>query len=84
MANLWDVTDKDIDRLSDKVLRDFGLGDGAALATSARGRTGAGIGSGVPRLTIAQAVASSRNECKLRYLTGAAPVVYGLPVICRS
>jgi separase len=27
-----------------------------------------------------QAVNRNRDECKLKYLTGAAPVVYGIPV----
>ena len=29
--------------------------------------------------SIVAAVAQSRDSCKLKYLTGAAPVVYGIP-----
>ena len=31
------------------------------------------------RTSIVAAVAQSRDACKLKYLTGAAPVVYGIP-----
>ena len=31
-------------------------------------------------LSTVQALNSSRDDCRLKYLTGAAPVVYGLPV----
>ena len=29
--------------------------------------------------SVVEAVATSRDTCKLQYLTGAAPVVYGIP-----
>jgi separase len=31
------------------------------------------------KVSIVSAVAASREVCKLKYLTGAAPVVYGIP-----
>lgn len=31
------------------------------------------------RTSVVAAVAQSRDVCKLKYLTGAAPVVYGIP-----
>ena len=31
-------------------------------------------------MSTVQALNASREECRLKYLTGAAPVVYGLPV----
>ena len=34
-------------------------------------------------LSLDQAVAQSRDSCILRYLKGAAPVVYGVPVYLR-
>lgn len=64
LANLWDATDKELDGVSDSVLSKMGL-KGEAPAK---------------RLSIAQAVAQSRDACKLPYLTGAATVVYGIPV----
>lgn len=30
-------------------------------------------------VSVVAAVAESRDSCKLKYLTGAAPVVYGIP-----
>ncbi len=63
------MTDKDIDRLSSAVMRDLHLD-----ATHAKADDGAVSMSSV------QALNRNRDECKLKYLTGAAPVVYGIPV----
>lgn len=61
-VNLWDVTDKDIDKLSTVVLEQVGLCEGqGALSTT-------------------EALPKARDSCKLKYLTGAAPVHYGVPV----
>lgn len=65
VANLWDVTDRDIDRLSSAVLSSMYLDGGEREVEGG--------------LSTAQAVAKARTECKLRFLTGAAPVVYGVP-----
>ncbi|GAV53255.1 hypothetical protein ZYGR_0AI05390 [Zygosaccharomyces rouxii] len=66
LGNLWDVTDKDIDKFSEVVFdkinffqRDSDISDGRNLAL---------------------AVSSSRDVCHLEYLNGAAPIVYGLPM----
>lgn len=64
VGNLWDVTDKDIDRLTEVVLDQLGLGDDEPHE----------------KKSIVQAVSSARANTKLQYLTGAAPVVYGIPV----
>jgi len=60
VANLWNVTDKDIDRffvsLLEKAMQD---GD----------------------CDLEEAVFQARSSCKLRFLTGASPVVYGFPTI---
>ncbi|KAH9812227.1 peptidase family C50-domain-containing protein [Melampsora americana] len=66
VANLWDVTDKDIDRLAMDLFKKTGLHP-----------------SDDPNrepVNISQALAESRSVCQLRYLNGAAPVVYGMPV----
>ncbi|XP_065183343.1 uncharacterized protein LOC135814190 [Sycon ciliatum] len=60
VAMLWDVTDRDLDRFTDSLLRNW-------------------LGS---RRQLVQYVNSARDECRLPYLTGAAPIVYGLPVKC--
>ncbi|EPY49886.1 separase/separin [Schizosaccharomyces cryophilus OY26] len=64
VANLWDVTDKDIDRFSDAMLSYWGV-------FSSRENT--------ERLNICEAVSKSRKHCHLQFLNGAAPVVYGIP-----
>ncbi|RKP06178.1 peptidase family C50-domain-containing protein, partial [Thamnocephalis sphaerospora] len=75
VANLWDVTDKDIDRFSLAMLDRWGL-----LPASAGVRTSATRCATRGTLpSLASAVAASRDACTLPYLVGAAPVVYGLP-----
>ncbi|WBW75123.1 separase/separin [Schizosaccharomyces osmophilus] len=64
VANLWDVTDKDIDRFSSALLSYWG-----ALSSQENGE----------RISICEAVTKSRKHCHLQFLNGAAPVVYGLP-----
>lgn len=59
VANLWDVTDRDIDRFSISLLERFFRSN---------------------QSNIANCVATSRNACKLKYIVGAAPVVYGVPI----
>jgi hypothetical protein len=66
VANLWDVTDRSIDRLTKHMLRTWGM-----LSSNSN--------SGGSK-SLVQAVTDSRNQCKLPYLIGAAPVVYGIPV----
>ena len=72
VANLWDVTDKDIDRFSEMVFRKLGLDTIAHPSDSTSDTTS--------EVTLAGAIATSREVCNLRYLNGAAPVVYGIPV----
>ena len=105
LANLWDVTDKDIDRFSYVVLEKWGLWTSSSSSSSSndqppppmipssspvkRGpkkkRTRADVASPEQPLaascvSLDQAVARSRDSCRFRYLNGAAPVVYGVPV----
>ncbi|KAJ7271936.1 peptidase family C50-domain-containing protein [Mycena haematopus] len=70
VANLWDVTDRDIDIFSQSVFDKLKLTvDGVRSWDATReGQT-----------SLVAAVAQSRASCKLKYLTGAAPVVYGIP-----
>ncbi|KAF8878488.1 peptidase family C50-domain-containing protein [Gymnopilus junonius] len=68
VANLWDVTDKDIDKISQAVFDKLGLSGNLSKEKNSRNPT-----------SIVTAVSQSRNSCKLKYLTGAAPVVYGIP-----
>lgn len=63
VGNLWDVTDKDLDRYTRSCLEKFGL-----------------FGEMTNTMPLPQAIAAAREACSLRYLNGAAPVVWGIPV----
>ncbi|XP_039188651.1 separin [Crotalus tigris] len=63
LGNLWDVTDRDIDRYMRALLNNW-------LKAN----------SGAPLL---QYVIESRQAPKLRYMIGAAPIAYGLPVFLK-
>ncbi|CAN6674595.1 hypothetical protein TRVA0_057S00716 [Trichomonascus vanleenenianus] len=65
VANMWDVTDKDIDKFSLSVLQKWGALDASEESS---------------RLNMGEAVSRSRDECMLKYLNGGAPVIYGLPL----
>ncbi len=64
LGNLWDVTDKDIDRYL-KAMLDLFL-QHRKEKTQPNG--------------ILETAALAREACKLGFLIGAAPVCYGLPV----
>ena len=93
---MWDVTDKDIDKLSMECMRIF------FEPESSNSSSGSSSGSenshpvqndrvSVPAnmhgsnlngfATLAQALATSRNICKLKNAVGSAPVMYGIPDI---
>ncbi|KAH9848957.1 peptidase family C50-domain-containing protein [Lenzites betulinus] len=72
VANLWDVTDRDIDKFSQAVFDDLRLTPDAVREWRTEE-------SGAARTSVVRAVARARECCKLKYLTGAAPVVYGIP-----
>lgn len=96
LGSLWDVTDGDVDRFAGSVLERWGLlergiceiqearlaskgkrkGKGAKLATAELERDEPDYGC----MSLTEAVAKSRGECYLKYLNGAAMVVYGIPV----
>ena len=94
LGTLWDVTDKDIDRFSQTVLENWGLfgRDQQPLLKSPTKKTAKQKGKGfiqeVERtqgevegsMSLDEAVAQARDSCILKYLNGAAPVVYGVPV----
>eukprot|EP01135_Chromosphaera_perkinsii_P012425 Nk52_evm36s2657 gene=Nk52_evmTU36s2657 len=64
VGNLWDVTDKDIDRFSkalfDEIFKNSSSPD--------------------YKLSLSEMVVKCRSVCKLKHLVGFAPVVYGMPV----
>ncbi|KAM0746055.1 hypothetical protein T439DRAFT_384325 [Meredithblackwellia eburnea MCA 4105] len=77
VANLWDVTDKDIDKLSQSVFEKIGIARSESLNQDKGGVA-------QPTVNLTQAVATSRDTCNLRFLNGAATVVYGIPVAFSS
>ncbi|THV00746.1 hypothetical protein K435DRAFT_963900 [Dendrothele bispora CBS 962.96] len=83
VANLWDVTDRDIDMFSQAVFDKMHLdGDNISSKSTKSKSYIASIRDGLedaPSMSLMNAVAESRDSCKLKYLTGAAPVVYGIP-----
>jgi len=71
---LWDVTDKDIDGFTLRMLEEM---QGAPFPSSSEPNPN-------PKPTpqpksMPAAAAAAREGCKLKHLTGAAPVVYGVP-----
>ena len=95
LANLWDVTDKDIDKLSMSCMRAvFDSADAAGSGCGVDdGRSSGGCGGSVKgsvkegekddmgvSMSVAGALKQSRDVCKLPYAVGSAPVMYGLPV----
>lgn len=93
IANLWDVTDKDIDKLSMECMRTFFSRDSehGSNSSSVDGHVegNSSCESTYPSgllsaTTLSGALASSRNVCKLKNAVGCAPVVYGLPKIAST
>ncbi|KAL9028910.1 MAG: hypothetical protein Q9196_002789 [Gyalolechia fulgens] len=90
VATLWDVTDKDVDRFSETMLQKWGLIKGqpppvsSPVKKSTRGKGKGKADQSPPRdsehVSLDQAVAHGRGSCIFRYLNGAAPVVYGIPI----
>ncbi|KAI0313288.1 peptidase family C50-domain-containing protein [Amylostereum chailletii] len=72
VANLWDVTDRDIDKFSQAVFDKMDLTPESVRRQAQNPRRLGGT-------SIVEAVAQSRNACKLKYLTGASPIIYGIP-----
>lgn len=69
VGNLWDVSDKDIDRFTMSVLSHW-LGVDADEAQASR-----------KQLNLAEAISLSRSACRLPFLVGAAAIVIGAPNI---
>jgi separase len=92
VATLWDVTDKDIDRFAKSTFEKWGLiqgdlpdedtkGSDIKSKTVKRKATVAKCDESNNRgLALDEAVTKSRDSCVLKYLNGAAPVIYGIPV----
>ena len=71
IVNLWDVTDRDIDKLTQAVFDKMRLTPEAHQERL--------NGTKTDCISVVRALAEAREVCKLKYITGAAPVVYGIP-----
>ncbi len=78
VANLWDVTDRDIDRFSQAVLTGWISGGSSGCEADLSSSSG-NSSSSSSSSDMSAAVAGSRAACKLPHLVGAAPVCYGIP-----
>ncbi|KAF9970421.1 hypothetical protein BGZ73_006866 [Actinomortierella ambigua] len=94
VANLWDVTDKDIDRFSKAMFTAWGLDNNRTMGSKRQKQKqkqplqeepeGQQEQQQQQRLSIVEAVKVARGECKMPYLVGAAPVVYGIPCFLKQ
>ena len=79
VGNMWDVTDKDIDKLSKECMRvcfDAPEGVDGAEKADHTDRT-EGAESADRGVSVTQALVQSRGVCKMKFAVGCAPVVYG-------
>jgi separase len=93
VGTLWDVTDKDIDRFAMETFVNWGLldrqdvkEDSSRRARKMKVKRQASkqkvrdTEKSSTNMGLDEAVAKARDACLLRYLNGAAPVIYGIPV----
>jgi separase len=66
LGNLWDVTDRDIDRLSIECMKNLFSSSSEEDLLSPK--------------SICKSLTDSGDVCKLKNAVGCAPVVYGLPI----
>ena len=68
MGNLWDVTDRDIDRLTEDFLDSWLKENETNLDEKNES-------------AICMSLNKARNGCKMTFLNGSAPIIYGLPIL---
>ncbi|KAJ1432504.1 peptidase family C50-domain-containing protein [Ochromonadaceae sp. CCMP2298] len=81
LGNLWDVTDKDIDKLCmDCMARSLPMGTGGVVGETRTDvdHTGGGRVAGACQV-VADALSAARDVCRMQHAVGSAPVVYGIP-----
>ncbi|KAF4969698.1 hypothetical protein FSARC_3144 [Fusarium sarcochroum] len=95
VGTLWDVTDRDIDRFAGRSFEEWGLFPKGTFKENkrAKGKSRASSedetdeseedGQVTRNVSLAEAVARSREACKFKYLNAAAVVLYGIPVYIR-
>ena len=85
VGNLWDVTDRDIDRFAARVLQhwcDEQPEPAAASSVRSSSSSRQGGDSQLPApVSVSQSLALSRGACRLPTLIGSAAVCFGLPAV---
>lgn len=87
IANLWDVTDGEIDRFTDKLFRHIFGGSDSTPTAPADTRSAPPTPGGqepVYPWSLSDALHAARKRPNLRYLIGCSPVMYGLPISIRQ
>ena len=79
VGNLWDVTDRDIDRLTEEFLESW-IKDHEDKNNEDDKEEEDKNGQHFDSSTICVHLTKARKACKMAYLNGSAPIVYGLPV----
>ncbi|KDN37376.1 hypothetical protein K437DRAFT_270883 [Tilletiaria anomala UBC 951] len=82
VANLWDTTDRELDKVSESTLVRLGLmkvEEAESEPGSSQNQKRVTPIADAP-VTLPLAIAQARDDCRLPFLTGAACVVYGIPV----
>lgn len=86
VGTLWDVTDRDIDRFAANTFEKWGLFPrGTFKEKSGKGKRRSEEDDDDEQdlhqhVSLAEAVAQSRDSCRFKYLNAAAVVLYGIPV----
>ncbi|KAH8686804.1 peptidase family C50-domain-containing protein [Ilyonectria robusta] len=90
VGTLWDVTDRDIDRLAGRSFEEWGLVPKGTFQEEKRGKGKATASSDdesdddedefTRHVSLVEAVARARAACRFKYLNAAAVVLYGIPV----
>jgi separase len=80
VGNLWDVTDRDIDRLTEEFLDSWIKDNEQVNEETDETKTAQKTKKKLDNSTICVHLTKARKACKMAYLNGSAPIVYGLPV----
>ena len=77
-AVLWDITDAEIDKVAQSTSSQLRMDESHVVDTD---RESTELSE--TAMSNVQALSKARECCRLKYLTGAAPVVYGVPFYFR-
>jgi separase len=80
VGNLWDVTDRDIDRLTEDFLESWLEGDDYTLEIKGSSKSDSTKNKSLLNSSLCTHLMKARRACRLSFLNGSAPIVYGLPV----